>query len=204
MNGESPVVQDNTKSVIEALLFSSDKPLMLEQIRGVFEDFEPSELRAIIEQLSAEYEKINRGVRIIEIAGGFQMVSAPNLAPFLRKLYKQRHAERLSKPALETLAIIAYKQPVTKLEIESLRNVNIDGVMKSLLDKSLIRVAGRKNSPGRPKVFGTTRSFLEYFGLKSLDELPKMENFSALAEKADQKEEVKEEAHEAQSPSQTN
>jgi len=113
-------------------------------------------------------------------------------------LYKQRNAERLSRSALETLAIIAYKQPVTRLEIESLRNVNIDGVMKSLLDKGLIRVAGRKNSPGRPKVFATTRQFLEHFGLKSLEELPKMEGFSALAESAEKKEEV----HETQSPSQ--
>jgi len=198
MTEENRTAQDNTMSVIEALLFSSDKPLMLEQVRAVLENFDSSEIRAIIEQLGAEYEKTNRGMRIVEVAGGFQMVSAPALAPFLRKLYKQRNAERLSRSALETLAIIAYKQPVTRLEIESLRNVNIDGVMKSLLDKGLIRVAGRKNSPGRPKVFATTRQFLEHFGLKSLEELPKMEGFSALAESAEKKEEV----HETQSPSQ--
>jgi segregation and condensation protein B len=89
----------------------------------------------------------------------------------------------LSKPALETLAIVAYKQPVTRLEIELLRNVNIDGVVKTLLDKSLIRIAGRKKAPGRPFAFGTTRQFLEYFGLKSLEELPRMEEFSSLVEK---------------------
>lgn len=195
MTPEPAPAQDNVTAVLEALLFSSDKPLLLEQMRGVLDNLEPGQIRSAIENLSAEYERANRGMRIIEIAGGFQMVSAPNLAPFLKKLYK-RHAERLSKPALETLAIIAYKQPVTKTEIESLRNVNIDGVMSSLLDKGLIRVTGRKDSPGRPKVFGTTRQFLEYFGLKSLDELPRIENFSTLLEK-------KEDSDVAGSPAQT-
>jgi segregation and condensation protein B len=109
------------------------------------------------------------------------MITSPNFAPFLKKFFKGRNTEKLSKPALETLAIIAYKQPITKLEIESLRNVNIDGVIKSLLDKNIIRIAGRKKAPGRPYVYGTNRQFLEYFGLKSLDELPKMEEFSNLA-----------------------
>ena len=109
------------------------------------------------------------------------MISAPDYAPFLKKLYKERKVEKLSKPALETLAIIAYKQPVTKMEIELLRNVNVDGVIKSLADKDLIRIAGRKKAPGRPHVYGTTRQFLEYFALKSLDDLPKMEDFPELA-----------------------
>jgi segregation and condensation protein B len=108
------------------------------------------------------------------------MITQPDLAPFLKKLYKGRPVERLSKPALETLAIVAYKQPVTRLEIESIRDVNVDGVVKNLLDKDLIRICGRKKAPGRPYVFGTTRQFLEYFGLKSLEELPKIENFSAM------------------------
>ncbi len=103
------------------------------------------------------------------------MITAPDLSPFLKKLYKQHHIERLSKPALETLAIVAYRQPVTRLEIELIRNVNIDGMMRNLLDKDLIRVCGRKKAPGRPKVYGTTRKFLEHFGLKSLEELPKVD-----------------------------
>jgi segregation and condensation protein B len=164
------------------LLFSSDKPLTIEQIKNVLDNLRAQEIRAILEEMNREYESYNRGMRIAEIAGGFQMVTAPTLAPFLKKLYKQRNVEKLSRPALETLAIIAYKQPLTRLDIESLRNVNIDGVMKSLLDKDLIRVNGRKKTPGRPKVYGTTRQFLEYFGLKSLEELPKIENFSKLAQ----------------------
>lgn len=168
---------DNTRAVIEALLFSSEGPLPIERIKNVLEHLEPTEIRRLIEELRSEYEASNRGLRITEIAGGFQMVTAPELGPFLKKLYKQRPAEKLSMPSLETLAIIAYKQPITKLQIEALRDVNVDGVVRGLLDKELIRVAGRRKAPGRPKVYGTTRQFLEYFGLKSLDELPKIENF---------------------------
>jgi segregation and condensation protein B len=171
---------NNLKSALEALLFASDKPLTIEQIKNALDTKETEQLRAVIQDLKSEYESTNRGMRIAEIANGYQMVTATNFAPFLKKLYKARHVERLSKPALETLAIIAYKQPLTKREIESLRNVNVDGVVKNLLEKDLIRVSGRKKAPGRPLVFATTRQFLEYFGLKSLEELPKMEDFSKL------------------------
>ena len=174
--------ENNLKSALEALLFSSDKPLALEQLRNALDLQGKDEVLAAIAELRSEYEFSNRGMRIVEIAGGFQMVASLSYASFLRRLYKDRRVEKLSKPALETLAIIAYKQPITKMEVESLRSVNIDGVIDSLLDKDLIRVAGRKKTPGRPFVFGTTRRFLEYFGLKSLDELPKMENFSVLQE----------------------
>ncbi|MFA4984135.1 MAG: SMC-Scp complex subunit ScpB [Candidatus Omnitrophota bacterium] len=169
--------ENNVASVLEALLFVSDKPLALEQIRSALDNLGTSDIRRVIEELNSGYEQSNRGIRISEIAGGFQMVTAGWVAPFLKKLYKQRHVERLSRPALETLAIVAYKQPVTKAEISSLRNVNIDGVVATLLDKELIRVAGRKKAPGRPRVYGTTRQFLERFGLKSLEDLPKIENF---------------------------
>lgn len=174
--------QDTTRNVIEALIFSSEKPLPIEQIKKVLDNLEATDIRRIIEELKKEYEDNNRGIRIVEIAGGFQMITAPEFATFLKKLYKQRRPEHLSKPALETLAIVAYKQPVTKFEIESLRSVNIDGVVDNLMDKGLIRIAGRKKAPGRPYVFGTTRQFLEYFGLKSLEELPKIENFAKLAD----------------------
>jgi len=170
--------EDNVKAVIEALLFSSERPLTLEQIKKVL-DLDTSEIKRQVEGLRVEFETASRGIRITEVAGGFQMITSPAFATFLKKLYKQRRVERLSKPALETLAMIAYKQPVTKSEVANLRNVNCDGVIKSLLDKELIRIAGRKKTPGRPHVFGTTRQFLEYFGLKSLEELPKIENFQA-------------------------
>ncbi len=171
---------DNIKAVIEALLFSTEKPLALEQIKYALGDLEIGNIRSLLEELKSEYETSNRGLRIIEIAGGFQMTTPADFVCFLRKLHKERKIERLSKPALETLAIIAYKQPLTKFEIQALRNVNIDGLIDNLRDKDFIRIVGRKDTPGRPFVFGTTRRFLEYFGLKSLDDLPKMDDFSKL------------------------
>ena len=171
--------EDNIRAVIEAMLFASAQPLTLEKIKEVLGNFQTPEIRKLLEELGQDYEKSNRGIRIAEVAGGFQLITPPSLAVFLKKLYKGRRVERLSRPALETLSVIAYKQPVDKLEIGSIRNVNIDGVIRSLIDKDLIRIAGRKKSPGRPFLFGTTRKFLEYFGLKSLEELPRVENFQA-------------------------
>ncbi|MFA5287231.1 MAG: SMC-Scp complex subunit ScpB [Candidatus Omnitrophota bacterium] len=176
-------MDDNRKSVIEALLLASEKPLPLDKIREILDNLPTQEALKLIEELKLEYEQANRGMRIAEIAGGFQMITAPNFAPFLKKLFKSRNTDRLSKPALETLAIIAYKQPLTKSEIELLRDVNVDGVMKNLIDKNLIRICGRKKVPGNPYVYGSTRHFLEYFGLKSLKDLPRIEEFSVLAEK---------------------
>jgi segregation and condensation protein B len=173
---------NNLKSAIEALIFASEKPITSEQIKKVLGDLDASSINKIITELKNEYESQNRGIRVVEIAGGYQMITSSSFAPFLKKLFKNRYSDKLSKPALESLAIIAYKQPLTKSEIESLRNVNVDGVMKSLLEKNLIRVCGRKKIPGRPFVFGTTREFLEHFGLKSLQDLPKMEDFTVLAQ----------------------
>lgn len=184
--------ENNFKSAIEALIFASEKPATIDQIKKVLSIPDAASVRKVIEELKAEYEMQNRGLRIVEIAGGFQMIAATVFSPFLKKLFKYRFNDKLSKPALESLAIIAYKQPLTKSEIESLRNVNVDGVMKSLLDKNLIRICGRKKIPGRPFVFGTTRQFLEHFGLKSLDDLPKMDEFNALAKEAENRADIEE------------
>ena len=174
--------ENNLKSAIEALIFASEKPITTEQIKKVLGELDAASINKIILELKNDYDTKDRGLRVVEIAGGFQMATASDFAPFLKKLFKHRSGEKLSKPALESLAIIAYKQPLTKSEIESLRNVNVDGVMKSLIDKNLIRICGRKKVPGRPFVFGTTREFLEHFGLKSLQDLPKMEDFTVLAQ----------------------
>lgn len=174
--------ENNLKSAVEALIFASEKPITIDQLKKVLGGLDTVSVNKIVDQLKNEYDCANRGIRIIEIAGGFQMITCNTFAPFLRKLFKNRYSDKLSKPALESLAIIAYKQPLTKAEIESLRNVNVDGVMKSLIDKNLIRICGRKKVPGRPFVFGTTREFLEHFGLKSLQELPKMDEFTVMAQ----------------------
>lgn len=182
--------ENNLKSAIEALIFASEKPITVEQIKKVLDGLDAPSINRIITELKNEYEAQNRGIRVVEIAGGFQMITNSNFASFLKKLLKSRNSEKLSKPALESLAIIAYKQPLTKAEIESLRNVNVDGVMKSLVEKNLIRICGRKKVPGRPFVFGTTREFLEHFGLKSLQDLPKMEDFTVLAQEKEAQAEI--------------
>jgi len=165
------------KNIIEAMLFVSDKPLFLNEIKGVMEGFDASHVKDVILELAKEYEDAQRSFNIKEIAGGFQIVTDPLLAPWLKKLYKTSGADRLTGPSLETLAIVAYKQPVTKPEIETIRGVNVDGVLKTLIEKSLVRIAGRRETVGRPILYGTTQEFLQYFGLSSLEELPKLEEF---------------------------
>ncbi len=165
------------RQVVEALLFVSESPVSIEQMNLVLEDVDASEIRNAIEALRTEYEASKRSLVIQEVAGGYQMTTHPLYAPWLRKFLKKTHGERLSGPSLETLAIIAYKQPVTRQEIEFIRGVNVEGVLKALLEKGLIRIQGRKEIIGRPLLYGTAREFLEYFGLNSLEELPPIEEF---------------------------
>ncbi len=167
---------------MEALLFSSERPILIEQIRSLFGDLEPSEIRNILEELKSEYEKQDRGIRITEVAGGFQMVTPGEVATFLKKFYRVQTKGGLTRAALETLAIIAYKQPVTKLQIESIRGVDVDGIINNFKEMGIIRAVGRRRAPGRPYLYGTSRQFLEYFGLKSLEDLPKIEDFPKMEE----------------------
>ncbi len=174
-------VQDrHRKGVVEVLLFVNEKPVTLEQIKRILETLSVAEIRQTIQNLSAEYEQRQSGMKIVEIAGGYQMLSNPDYAGYIRDFYKTKHKEKLSKPALETLAIVAYKQPVTRTEVELIRGVNSDGVIAHLLTKELVKPVGRKDVPGRPFLYGTTRQFLEYFGLKSLEDLPTLEEFPNL------------------------
>lgn len=171
------------KQIIEALLFTSDKPLTITQIKEVLEDVDTRMIKSQIEQLRRDYTDTKRSFNIVEIAGGFQISTDPRYAPWLQKLYRKSHQERLSRPSLETLAIIAYRQPITRLEIEDIRGVNVDGVLKTLLEKSLVRIYGRKQVPGRPFLYSTTRQFLEFFGLGSLEDLPRLEEFEGMDNK---------------------
>ncbi len=171
------MIEGNPRAIIEALLFVSEKPLLIEQVHRVTNDLDSARIRAILEELKTEYSNSNRGMRIIEVAGGFQMVTAQELSAYLKKFY-QKPPERLSQPTLETLSIIAYKQPITRREIESIRGVDVSGIVKNLVNRGLLRTAGRRKAPGRPIVYITTRQFLQYFGLRSLEELPKMEEFA--------------------------
>ena len=174
------------KGIIEALLFTSEKPVILEQIKEVVEGVDTTDIRETINVLQKEYAENKRGMTIVEIAGGYQMLTNSDYAMYLKKFYHSRHKEKLSKPALETLAIVAYKQPVSRMDIELIRGVNSDGVVIHLLSKELIKLVGRKDVPGIPYLYGTTKQFLEYFGLKSLDDLPKLEDFSSLQQPMDE------------------
>lgn len=165
--------KDEIKKIIEVLIFVSDRPVSMDTLKTVLED-DPAIIKAVIDDLKAEYDSMDKGFRLIEIADGWQFVTDPKYGPWLRKLYKKQ-ISKLSMPALETLAIIAYKQPVTKHDIEAIRGVNIDGVLKNLLEKSLVRICGRKETAGRPFTYGTTKEFLEYFGLGNIEDLPMRE-----------------------------
>lgn len=169
---------NEAKKIIEALLFTSEKPITIEQIKEVLEDIETKDIRNAVLELKAEYETLGRSFKIFEVAGGFQMVTEPAFAEYLKKFYRAKSKDKLTKPALETLAIIAYRQPITKAEIEDIRGVNVDGVVETLGDRLMIRVVGRKDAPGRPILYGTSKEFLERFGLSSLNELPKLSEFT--------------------------
>ena len=189
-SNKNDVIDTHIKGVIEAILFISEKPVTLEQLKKVLSTVSGSDIKNTIQLLKETYEKQNSGMTIFEIAGGYQMLSNAQYASYIRDFYKTKHKERLSKPALESLAIIAYKQPVTRADIEIIRGVNSDGVVNHLLNKDLIKAVGRKEVPGRPFLYGTTKQFLEHFGLKSLSDLPKLEEFPTLLAKEEESEEV--------------
>lgn len=171
---------EQVKRVVEALLFTSEKPLTIEQIKEVLEDSRTELIKSQIAQLKTEYQNEQRSFTVEEVAGGWRLSTDARYAPWLQKLYRKVRTEKLSRPALETLAIIAYRQPLTRQAAEDIRGVNVDGVLKTLLEKSLVRISGRKQIPGRPFLYSTTRVFLEFFGLHSLEDLPKLEEFEEL------------------------
>jgi len=167
------------KSVLEVLLFLSGEPITFSTIKNVVELSE-SEVKLLMAELITEYRDRNGGLLIVEIANGYQMVTNPDYSDWVKKFKSTQLSSRLSMPALETLSIIAYKQPLIKAEIEQLRGVNSDSAIRTLLEKRLIKVIGRKEAPGRPFLYGTTRDFLQYFGLKDLTELPTLKKDAEL------------------------
>lgn len=169
------------KRILEAFLLVSEKPLRIEPVREVLgPEAEPAVLRRLFLELSQDYEQGRRGMRIVEVAEGFQMVTDPALASYVGRINRRVRAIRLTKPSLETLAIIAYRQPATRVEIERIRGVDVGGVLETLLRMSMIRIAGRKEVVGRPLLYGTTREFMEHFGLKDMGDLPSLEELQGV------------------------
>jgi segregation and condensation protein B len=177
------------KFILESLLFSAQKPLSTKELRDVlagaaeaedadadakaFAKVKENDVIAALEQLASEHETAGRSYRLTCVAGAWQFVSQPEFAPWLRALVGVKaRPPRLSQPALETLAIIAYRQPITRAEVEQIRGVNVDGVMQTLIERALVEAVGRAEVIGRPQTYGTTPLFLEYFGLRGLEDLP--------------------------------
>lgn len=165
------------KSLLEALLFLSGDPVAPSAFKGIAELSEP-QVKKLMEELISDYATRNGGILITEIANGYQMITNPRHAPWIRKFNKSIASNKLSAAALETLAIIAYKQPVIKAEVEEIRGANSDGVVKTLLDRGLIRIMGKKEAPGKPLLYGTTSGFLQHFGLKDITELPTLKELT--------------------------
>ena len=167
------------KQIVEALILGSSEPITAAKIAEITPHVKPAQARALVAELANEYKEQDRGVEIWEVAGGYQIRTRPDLANYVRQLQKERPL-RLSRAALETLSVIAYKQPITRGEIENVRGVEAGPVVRSLVDRDLVRIAGHREVPGRPIIYGTTKRFLEVFGLNKLDDLPTLREIEEL------------------------
>ena len=168
------------KSAIEALVFVSGNPLSPDRLKGIFEEATVEQIRAQFQLLRQEYDDRAAGLMLAEVAGGYQFVTRPELFDWIRKFKSAKASSKFSKPALETLAIVAYKQPITRTEVEAIRGVNIGGILRNLMERRLLKIVGKKDVPGKPLLYGTTSDFLQYFGLKDLSALPTLKEFQEL------------------------
>lgn len=174
------IPQNNTKSILEAILFAASEPITAKQFQHAIPKMNVREIRKALSELTEEYQQMNRSFRLIEIANGYQICTRPEYSEWIRKFYIQQVRVTLSPSALETLAIVAYKQPVTRNDVSTIRGVNSDSVISALVEKGLVRVSGRKEGAGRSLLFSTTDSFLQQFGLKDPSELPSLEEIEQL------------------------
>jgi segregation and condensation protein B len=166
------------KAILEALIFASPEPLTPRAIARLLDSEPPEDINAALASLKRDYED-RGGLQLVEVAGGYQIVTRPDLHEWVRRLFHERTTQRLTVQALETLAVIAYRQPVTAAEITEIRGVNTAGVLNTLLERHLIKIAGRKHVVGRPFLYATTKEFLIRFGLNELTDLPKVEDMAA-------------------------
>jgi segregation and condensation protein B len=167
------------KSIVESLIFISEEPMSLDRLCGILHEYDRDDIRTCLNELKTEYNNPERGIFLAEVAKRFQFRTREENGDFVRRLVKTK-SSRFSQSALETLAITAYRQPITRGEIEYLRGVDSGGVIKTLLEKKLIKILGKKDIPGRPLIYGTTRYFLELFSLKDLKSLPTLREIEDL------------------------
>lgn len=176
------IAERELKAIVEAMLFVSPEPLSLTRLASVLGDVTKAEIESVLRILGEELDQEGRGIRLAEVAGGFRLVTKQEYAPWIKRLDKAKSTAKLSRSALESLAIIAYKQPIVRSEIEEIRGVETSGVVRTLLERKLVRIVGRKEVPGRPIMYGTTKFFLEHFGLNDLSQLPPLREFKELGE----------------------
>lgn len=174
--------QRELKAILEAVLFVSPDPVPVARLVSVLGAAKKAEVEQALTQLKQELEQEGRGVQLVQVAGGYRLVTKPDYAPWIKKLDKAKTMQKLSRSALESLAIIAYKQPLVRSEIEQIRGVETSGVLRTLLERKLVRIVGRKEVPGRPIMYGTTKFFLEHFGLHDLTQLPPLREFKELGD----------------------
>ncbi len=180
----------HAKGVLEALLFSASKPLTPNDIRKVLKSLTVPQIKSIITDLKKDYEKSQKSFEIIEIAGGYEITTRKEYAPWICRIEMQKKNKQATQSALETLAILAYKQPLARAEIEELRGVDVSGVLANLVDKGFVKIVGKKEIPGRPFIYGTTDKFLEHFGLNSLKDLPDIAEIQSLVDQSIKKEDL--------------
>jgi segregation and condensation protein B len=183
--GQDPFAQTGEPeltAILEALLFVSGEPVSAARLASVIGTVSKAEVEQGLTRLEAQLDQERRGIQLVRVAGGHRLVTKPEYAPWLKRLDKAKAAQKLSRSALESLAIIAYKQPIVRAEIEEIRGVETSGVLRTLLERKLVRIVGRKEVPGRPIMYGTTKFFLEHFGLQDLSQLPPLREFKELGE----------------------
>lgn len=168
---------DQVKAIVEALIFASPEPLTLKMLTKLLADEPKEDVAAAVDALRERYEH-GGGLHLVEVAGGYQITTRPELHEWVRRLFHERTTQKLSVQSLETLAVIAYKQPITAAEIGEIRGVNTSGVLSTLMERHLIKIVGRKNVVGRPFMYGTTKEFLIRFGLRDVNDLPKVEDMA--------------------------
>lgn len=173
---------EERRRVLEALMFATDVPLTFTRVKELVGEISPEEFASDVEILGEFYNDTSRAFGLVQVAGGVQLRTRPEFALWIRRLLKDRLQTRLSRPALEALAIIAYRQPIARSEIEHIRGVDCEGVLGTLMERGLVTVGGRATTPGRPLLYVTTQDFLRYFGLNELDDLPRLKELQGLVE----------------------
>jgi segregation and condensation protein B len=173
------------KRELEALLFATESPLSAGRLKAFFPDASGQDLRGAVQGLQAEYDAAGHAFTVVEFGGGWQIATRPEYSPVVEKLFRGRRYARLSRPALEVLAIVAYRQPVTRLEVEDVRGVQSGGVLATLMERNLIAVVGRAETVGHPLLYGTTREFLNYLGLKGIGQLPALPELESMIDDRD-------------------